>query len=352
MPYLVYRWEAHGSRLILVEANRLAEARLGTTDPIVLGQSFEECFVELKDPYVHQRLRHIAEGVTRPSDTQPLSGTQRIPDVLTLQGFEIAAFQSAPNHVMLLFDEAISLFRKAPQPGRKGEHGHTLQSTRAELKRFTRAASHELKSPLRGIRLAVRWLSEELGSTLSANAAENLRFLETRSERLLGLIEGVSAYAQARYVDFTYANFSSREALDSAVQKAARVPGAEIDVRGAWGEIVADRHQFERVLAELIDNAFRFSNRARLLLHAEKEKSEVRFSVSDNGLGIPETHREEIFEPFRKLHSRDDFDSAGTGLAICKTLVERWGGTLSVCESELGGSKFWFTVPELHFDPR
>ena len=81
-------------------------------------------------------------------------------------------------------------------------------------------------------------------------------------------------------------------------------------------------------------------------MSAEREDGAWRFSVEDNGIGIDPRHAERIFTVFKRLHTRDKYPGSGVGLSICKRLVERHGGRIWVEQSELGGSRFCFTIPD------
>ncbi len=101
------------------------------------------------------------------------------------------------------------------------------------------------------------------------------------------------------------------------------------------------------MLQNLIDNAVKFHGSEPPRIHVSACRSGVQwiFSVRDNGIGIAPEHQERIFEIFQRLHSRDRYPGTGIGLAVCKRVVQRFGGTIGV-ESRPGqGSTFSFSIP-------
>jgi light-regulated signal transduction histidine kinase (bacteriophytochrome) len=110
-----------------------------------------------------------------------------------------------------------------------------------------------------------------------------------------------------------------------------------------WG----DAPQLTQLFQNLIGNAIKFrgDRLPEISIRAEPEDDCWRFSVQDNGIGIEPQHFERIFMVFQRLHSRSAYAGTGIGLAICKKIVERHGGTICV-ESEPGqGAAFYFTIP-------
>ncbi len=122
--------------------------------------------------------------------------------------------------------------------------------------------------------------------------------------------------------------------------------GAEV-LRDPLPVVLADRSMLEQVLANLIGNAikFRSEERPRVRVSAAREGDRWRISVADNGIGVPAEVRDEIFEPFRRLHARAEYDGYGIGLSTVKRIVGRHGGSIRVDAGNPGGSIFSFTLP-------
>jgi two-component system, chemotaxis family, sensor kinase Cph1 len=142
--------------------------------------------------------------------------------------------------------------------------------------------------------------------------------------------------------------FALRSAVDDAVAnlRSAMTADAYIDI-DELPSVIADPGQVTHVMQNLIGNALKFHSDAPpvVRLTAERDGDSWIISVADNGIGIDPRFAVQIFTVFQRLHARAEYAGTGIGLAICKKLVERWGGRITV-ESEPGhGATFRFTIP-------
>jgi light-regulated signal transduction histidine kinase (bacteriophytochrome) len=111
-------------------------------------------------------------------------------------------------------------------------------------------------------------------------------------------------------------------------------------------EVMVNSTELIQVFQNIILNGIKFHREVSPKIHisAEKKASEWIFSVQDNGIGIDSKHSERIFEFFKRLHKREEYPGVGMGLAICKKIIEKQGGSIWV-KSEIGkGSTFYFTL--------
>ena len=240
---------------------------------------------------------------------------------------------------------------------RKKAEAHLLQKveelnrSNEELEQFAYIASHDLQEPLRMVASYTQLLSMRYKGKLDSDADEFISFAVDGASRMQRLIKDLLAYSRVGTKPPDLQDTSSEKALQHAL----------INLRGAVAEsgalvtydplpiVVADEMQLIQLFQNLVGNAIKYQDsevpRVHISATVSAEKKWI-FSVRDNGLGINSLYFEKIFGVFQRLHKREEFEGTGVGLAICKKIVERHGGAISV-ESKLGhGSTFFFALAE------
>ncbi len=115
--------------------------------------------------------------------------------------------------------------------------------------------------------------------------------------------------------------------------------------------VMSDPAQLRQLLQNLIANALKYQKEDAIpeviISSRVVDNAKVRVEVQDNGIGIKEDHFNDIFTMFKRLHAKNEYEGTGIGLAVCKKIVERHGGTIGVSSTYGQGSTFWFTMPAL-----
>ena len=224
-----------------------------------------------------------------------------------------------------------------------------LARSNAELTRFADAAAHDLSEPLRTMRGLAEVLERRYGSQLDDTGRELLDNLLAAGARGEALVQAILAYARVGG-ELAIAD----EPVDSAALVAG-VVGLLAETIGEAGATVAvgdlpvvrgDADLLGQLFQNLLSNALRFRGEAapRIDVSAAAEGTRWRFRVADNGIGIAPGDRERVFELFTRLASSGE-PGTGTGLAVCRRVVERHGGQIHVEANEPAGSVFEFTLP-------
>ena len=207
-----------------------------------------------------------------------------------------------------------------------------LGRSNAELEQFAYIASHDLQEPLRMVGSYTSLLKRRYAGKLDAEADEFIRYAQEGVIRMRSLIQDLLIYSRLGREDTLRKPVDSRAALDRALadlQHAIAQRGATVSI-GDLPIVMGNASQLARVFHNLVDNGLKFCKEAHPEIHvgAERLGNEWIFSVSDNGIGIPPEYQDRIFLVFQRLNKRDEYEGTGMGLAICKKIVERYGGRI------------------------
>lgn len=223
-----------------------------------------------------------------------------------------------------------------------------LNRINQELDQFAYVASHDLQEPLRTLITYSGFLQEDLGDGLPEGSREDIRLLVDAAQRMQGLVRDLLAFSRSGRVELDKAPVP----LDACVNSALANLGALIRETGArirrapLPEMEVDKTLITQVFQNLLGNALKFRKDGPPNIDVTAEKTNGRWvlGIRDDGIGIEKEYREQIFAPFKRLHSIGEYEGSGIGLAVCRRIVERHGGNIWV-ESDPGrGSHFRFTL--------
>ena len=228
-----------------------------------------------------------------------------------------------------------------------------LEKANKELQDFVYIASHDLREPLRKISSFGTLLQDSLKGKLDEDQQENFEFMIGGALRMQDMIEALLTYSRLT----TKAKPPEWVDLNKVIEDLKKLELATVldETRGVihvpkpLPSIQADPSQMHQLFQNLIGNGLKFHKEEippEISIRAyEVEDNMIRIEVKDNGIGIDEKYHGQLFAMFKRLHSREQYEGTGIGLASCKKIVERHGGNIGI-KSTLGkGSIFWFTLP-------
>ena len=242
-------------------------------------------------------------------------------------------------------------------------YAEELRRSNQDLEQFAYVASHDLQEPLRKIHSFGDLLQQEVGDQLSGDAADYLARMGKATERMHDLINDLLTFARVTTRGRAPAPVDLNEIATQVVSDLeARLAetGGRIEV-GPLPTVEADPTQMRQLLQNLLGNALKFHQAdAPPLVRvyapplekagprrgvASRAPDRCRIVVADNGIGFDEKYSDHIFGLFQRLHDRTQYEGSGIGLAVCRRIVERHGGTLDVTSHEGQGSTFTVTLP-------
>jgi len=224
-----------------------------------------------------------------------------------------------------------------------------LNRSNEELGQFAYIASHDLQEPLRMVASYTQLLARRYKGRLDSDADEFITFAVDGANRMQRLIQDLLAYSRVGTKGKELRETSSEEALQRAILnlRGAIADSGAMVTHDPLPPVLADETQLVQLFQNLIGNAIKYQNPGVPRIHISAIKNgggKWTFSVRDNGLGIDPQYFERIFVMFQRLHKREEFAGTGIGLAICKKIVERHGGEISVQSQPGKGSTFSFAL--------
>jgi PAS domain S-box-containing protein len=307
----------------IVHTNPQAESMFGYAPDELIGDSLE---ILLPERFRHAHGTHRRDFAAAPSIRQ--IGVGRDLTALRKDGSEFPVeigLSPVPGDEEGLVLAAITdvTRRKAMQL--------ELRQANSNLEEFAYAASHDLKSPLRGISDLVEWIVEDLGGTEPQEVSRNLGRIRDRIGRLERLIDDLLAYARAgtTFTDEVQVHLDGLVA--DILEVLPRPAGFSVSVTIKAKPFVTNKAPLESVLRNLISNAFKHHDllTGDIAIRVEDIGRYCVFTVSDDGPGIPPASQERVFRIFQTL-AADTNGHSGIGLALSKRLVEAHGGWIKL----------------------
>jgi two-component system CheB/CheR fusion protein len=226
-----------------------------------------------------------------------------------------------------------------------------LTASNKDLEQFAYVASHDLQEPLRMVSSFLQLLEKKYKDLLDDTGKQYIHFAVDGAERMKRLILDLLAYSRAGTSKELSASIDMNEIASDVVSTftfALKDCGGEI-ILNKLPTITAVKTQMHQLLQNLVSNAIKYrgDRPPKIEISCEEQDMYWIFKVKDNGLGIDKRFFEKIFVIFQRLHNKTEYSGTGIGLAICKKIVERHGGSIHVESEPERGSTFIFSIKKI-----
>ncbi len=225
----------------------------------------------------------------------------------------------------------------------------SLKEKNSDLEQFAYLAAHDLKSPLNNISSTAEIFADCYSNSLDQEGTTMLGFIQSASQKLKGLIEGLLEYSRSDAVLMeNKVTVDLQELSDEVCSLFSADARISMTLTSHLKSVVVNRAAIYRILINLVGNAVKYNDKEEVALELTVTEKDNRyeFQLKDNGPGIEEKYQKQIFEIFKTLGTKDRYGSTGNGigLATVKKLTEKMGGSIAVSSTPPDGCTFTFQL--------
>jgi len=337
-----------GGQLRMVRPNRAASIASSINLRPFIGMTMAEAF----PPFVESGAPDHMLAATANGEVCRLGLVEyedaKIPNALN----EVTAYRLDDNHLVVQYSnvsERERLLKSLEERNKELRAAKdSLEVAFSQLEMFTRIASHDLRAPARQVEQLCRLAAAE--AEVSDDVSELLKLAAHSARNMTQLIDALLAYTRAQSGEIEREPTGVTELFDAAQYALNAVvdeTGANVTWTGVDAVVWGPVRLLEQLLINLVGNAVKFARKghsATVQINATIDGACVRLDVADDGVGVPESKRAAIFEPFVRA-AGGAYPGTGLGLAFCKQLVERMGGRIEMRPGEEVGSVFSVWLP-------
>lgn len=247
--------------------------------------------------------------------------------------------------VSIQLTNAVNLERTIEAESYNKELLENLKRSNKELQDFAHIVSHDLKSPLRSINALISWFQEDYEEVLDEGATETFDRLNNKLEQMDALIDGILRYSS---VSDKNVILTQNVAIEEVLEEIAKILYIPEHIKLIYPVnlpiIKADKTRIKQLFQNLISNAINYIDKieGKIEVNFEEQEKYWKFSIADNGVGIPKAYHDKIFKIFETLEKKGK--STGIGLSIVKKIIELYKGEIYLESEEQKGTTFFFTI--------
>ena len=225
-----------------------------------------------------------------------------------------------------------------------------LQASNKELESYSYSIAHDLRAPLRSIVSFSQILEEDTKDTLAAQNLDSLQRIVSAGKRMSRLIDDILELSRITRTQLHYQTVNLSEISNEIL---TRLSHSQPEKQATWTvhdnlTVSGDARLLEIALQNLIENAWKYTrdaSPAQIKVGCENVNNETVYFVQDNGVGFSMEHTNKLFKPFHRLHTAQEFEGTGIGLATVQRIVQRHGGRIWAQAGQDQGATFYFILP-------
>ncbi len=228
-----------------------------------------------------------------------------------------------------------------------------LEAVNKELEAFSYSVSHDLRAPLRAIDGYSKILEEDFHSILDDDGKKMLAAVQYNAKKMGNLIDDLLAFAKLGKKDVQKKNIDMHALVNEVLSDLKKITEYHAEIKvNILEPVTGDPALIKQVIINLISNAIKYSSKKEkpvVELSSEIKNKQIIYTIKDNGEGFDMKYADKLFGVFQRLHSNNEFEGTGVGLAIVQRIINKHGGTIQA-EAELGkGAIFSFSLPVQDF---
>ena len=326
--------------------NAACEDIFGYQADEVIGQPIS---LLMPDPTYTEHARYVSEYLPVDAGAREVQARRKDGDIfsadLSVSAFEI---DGKPHYTGIIRD----ITRAKQAEAARQALLLRLTDSNTELERFAYVASHDMQEPLRMVLNFSQIVAKDYADKLDDEGREYLKIIGDSAERMRDMVQDLLEYARLDKEGVRFGPVDLRAELAHVLEnlRALTKETQAVITYDRLPVITGNGVQLMRLLQNLIANAIKYQQPKRLpVIHVgcTDEGDHWQICVRDNGMGIEKAFIEQIFEPFRRLHSWDGIQGTGLGLSVCRKIVETHGGRIWAVSEPDVGSTFFFIIPKI-----
>jgi PAS domain S-box-containing protein len=351
------------TQAVVIECNQTMLTTLNKTRDQVVGHSYESLLHEpLLDRFKTRFSEFLQQGHVE-KETCWVKSSGEVIDVWIV-GTVVASSKGPITHARFVAQDVTAKRRLEAELQEKNQSlaraNEELSQRNRELDEFVYVVSHDLQEPLRTLIAFSDFLLKDCGDRLEAEGQEHVRYIVDASRRMRAMIHGMLNLSRVGKVigEFTWVDLNEVVAvIKTDLGELFRSRGAELRMVGPLPSVWGDHDRLRQLLANLITNGIKYNRDVNPWVEVKatagtgvggacvddepNSVGDVTISIRDNGIGIEPRFHETIFQLFRRLHTREEYEGTGVGLAVCSKIAQAHGGRVWV-ESALGEGATFF----------